>query len=191
MKGHHVSNIDPSVGVDDAPPPIPTPPSFEGPLDLNGHLTAINQYIAWLADAVLNKVPEEQYDVRAAVIANVEIGIVKKNLEDAVELHVKEPLDDFHGYFGQYLQDSQQENAKVDTLTPYGKRLIYKRTTSSYRADDPIAFGAFIRNNPEMLSLTQLRPAKEAVDAYIAQHNGERPPGVSSFSETKAHIKSA
>ena len=183
MKGNHMSD---TAAAFAAPPVIP---SFYGPLNFEGHKTAIITYLQWLLEEVLDQ-PTQQghYTVHDAAQRALQLDEIKEALTPFLEKTLKETRDEFAGYFAQFLQDSGQENARIN-VPGFGNRLVYKRTTTTYSAADPLALTSFIKHNPEHIDMLQVRVAKPAVEEYMKQNGGATPPGVNSFTEIKAHLR--
>lgn len=168
---------------------LPNFPSLTGPLDFNGHKEALVAYATWILDAVLEQeqASPDQYTVHDAAKRALQLDELKDVLTPFLDKTLKEVRDQFSGYFGQFLQDSGQENARI-TVDGYGNRMVYKRTTTTYSAADPMALTEFIKHNPEHIDMLQVRVAKPAVEEYM-KDTGGLPPGVSTFTEIKAHLR--
>ena len=174
--------------INAAPAAVPVPPSFDGPLNFAGHKQALLEYAHWLLDAVLDQTTEKpDYTIHDAALRALQLDELKDVLTQFTDKSLKETRDEFSGYFAQFLQDSGQENARIN-VAGFGTRLVYKRETTTYSAGDPLALTAFIRHNPEHIDMLQVRVAKPAVEEYMKQTGG-LPPGVNTFTDIKAHLR--
>ena len=174
--------------INAAPAAVPAPPSFDGPLNFAGHKQALIDYAQWLMDAVLDQPTQHaDYTIHDAAQRAIQLDEIKEALTPFLDKTLKETRDEFSGYFAQFLQDSGQENARIN-VPGFGTRLVYKRETTTYSAGDPLALTGFIRHNPEHIDMLQVRVAKPAVEEYMKQTGG-LPPGVNTFTEIKAHLR--
>lgn len=169
-------------------PPVPVLPPFDDPLKFDAHLAALRQYTTWLMDAVINQHPEEGYTIQHAVHEALQLDELKDLLTVVTDKEIKPTRDEYQGKFAQYLFDSKLENSRV-TLIDGGSRMIYKRTTTSYTAGDAMSLRSFIIQNPQYVDLLQMRLSKDTVEGFAAANQGLLPPGVSAFTEVKAHLK--
>ena len=168
-----------------APPVIP---SYEAPFDFMVHKLALAGYLQWLMDAVLDQpTTAVDYTIHDAAQRALQLDEIKDVLTPFLDKTLKGVRDEFSGYFAQFLQDSGQENARVN-VPGFGTRLVYKRETTTYSAGDPLALTSFIRHNPEHIDMLQVRIAKPAIEAYMKETGG-LPPGVSTFTDIKAHLR--
>lgn len=160
--------------------------AFASPFDHAAHIKAIDNYVRWLAQTITEQVPDEKYNLAVAVVEAVQLEELRAAIGGADKV-AKELRESYAGYFAQYLQDQKLENAKVSTSL--GNRLIYKRSTISFSIDDPISLTNHLINNPNDMQLLTLKLAAEPTREFMKQHNGALPPGASSYSETKAHLR--
>lgn len=180
-----MSTTDAALGCNSHCPIIP---SFDGPFDFAAHKQALIDYAQWLMDAVLDQSTEKpDYTVHDAALRAIQLDEVKEGLTHFTDKTLKETRDEFSGYFAQFLQDSGQENARIN-VAGFGTRLVYKRETTTYSAGDPLALTTFIKHNPEHIDMLQVRVAKPAVEEYMKQTGG-LPPGVNTFTEIKAYLR--
>ena len=169
-------------------PPAPDLPTPNGTFNFPIYKQALADYAQWLMDAVLDQPTQGvDYTVHDAALRALQLDEIKDVLTQFTDKTLKETRDEFSGYFAQFLQDSGQENARIN-VPGFGTRLVYKRETTTYSAGDPLALTAFIKHNPEHIDMLQVRVAKPAVEEYMKQTGG-LPPGVNTFTDIKAHLR--
>ena len=148
----------------------------------------INLYLKTLFGDLQRPLLADPTSIQVGLLTYLRMKELRAALEAAVK-DVKGAEDKLMGWSLQYLQQSNQVNARFE-IPGFGSRMLHTTTRESFNAEDPMALRDAVLADPaNMIDLLPMRPTAEAVRAYAKTHNGELPPGVGVFAETKAHLR--